>query len=103
MIKRVLLPLLLLMPGAGNASSTSAWSKLAAQAKARCSAESRLLRPSTSAPLVFSDGTAQVAVLVTGEFSQRGLQGVRGSYLCLYDRRNGKAEVQEAKGWREAR
>lgn len=102
MIKRALLPLLLLMPGAGNASSTSAWSKLAAEAKARCAAESRLLRPSTSAPLVFSDGTGQVALLVTGEFPQKGLRGVKGSYLCLYDRRHGRADVQEAKGWREA-
>nr|AGU11822.1 hypothetical protein [uncultured organism] len=100
MSKHALLSLLLLLPSAANASSTGAWAKLAAEAKARCSAESRLLRPSTSAPLVFSDDNGQVALLVTGAFPQRGLRGVQGSYLCLYDRRTGKAEVQEAKGWR---
>jgi hypothetical protein len=91
------------MPSAGYASSTGAWAKLAADAKARCSAESHLARPSTSAPLVFSDDRGQVALLVTGAFSQKGLRGVQGSYLCLYDRRSRRAEVQEAKGWRAAR
>ncbi len=103
MNQRTLLPLLLLIPSAGNASSTGAWAKLAADARARCSAESRLVRLTTSAPLVFSDDRGQVALLVTGAFPQKGLRGVQGSYLCLYDRRSGRVEVQEAKGWQAAR
>lgn len=95
--------LLLLTPGAVTASSTEAWAKLTADAKARCAAESHLLRPSTSAPIVFSDTAGKVALLVTGSFPQKGLRGVQGSYLCLYDRRTGRAEVQEARGWRAIR
>ncbi|MBB3348308.1 hypothetical protein [Sphingomonas sp. BK069] len=103
MKKVVLLSLLLLTPEAATASSTAAWARLGADVRQRCSAETRLRGATTSDPVVFSDLSGKVAMLVAGVLSRKGGRPVRVSYLCLYDRRTGRAEVQEAGDWRAAR
>lgn len=50
-------------------------------------------------PVMFSDASAQTAVLVTGIWRPAHMKNARGTMLCLFDRRSGKAEVQEAKNW----
>jgi hypothetical protein len=53
--------------------------------------------------IVFDDSTGVVAILVTGIFRQRLMDGASGTHLCLYNRRTKKAVVEEAKGWAERR
>lgn len=50
-------------------------------------------------PVMFSDASARTAVLVTGIWRPPHMKNARGTMLCLYDRRTGTAEVQEAKNW----
>jgi hypothetical protein len=81
------------------ASSPAAWAASAKAGKAACIKSAGLLRPTVSAPLGFSDSIGRDAMLVRGTYPQKFMKGASGTMLCLYDRRRGVAEVQEAKGW----
>jgi hypothetical protein len=81
------------------ASSTAAWNASAKAGRAACIKAAGLRRPVVSSPLVFSDAVGRDALLVRGTYPQTFMKDASGTMLCLYDRRRGTAEVQEAKDW----
>ena len=94
------LPLLALAAGSPAAGSTAvAWKTSAKAGRTACIAAANLRRTTVSAPLTFSDAIGKDALLVRGTYRQAFMKGARGTFLCLYDRRTGQAEVSEAKGW----
>ncbi len=103
MRKFIVLGLLSFVTSPAGASSTDAWKQLAQQAKLRCIQASHFKGAKASEPVVFSDESGQLAVLVTGTFPQVSLKGAKGTNLCLYDRRSKTAQVEEANDWRAVR
>ncbi len=95
----IVLPLLWLPLAAASASSTAAWKAGDTAARNACVKASGLTGAATSAPVHFSDRTAQDVVLVTGRYPQPRLKGKEGTMLCLYDRRTKRAEAQDAGAW----
>ncbi len=85
------------------ASSTAAWDQMSSLAQLRCIQASHFRDAHASDPIVFSDDSALVAVLVNGTFPQVAMHGRKGANLCVYSRRTDRAEVQEAMGWHAAR
>jgi hypothetical protein len=81
------------------ASTDAAWAAGHRAAQAACIRASGLVGASASAPIDFSDRTAQSVLLVRGTYPQRFMKGASGTMLCLYDRRSKRAEISEAKGW----
>ena len=90
----------LLCAGPLTASTPGAWAAQAALARARCVKASGLRSAVASPPVIFSD-TAGIDVLrVRGRYARGPAGGVRVTMLCLFERRTGKVEVQEAPpGW----
>ena len=82
-----------------GASSPAAWSAERRAAVKACIAAADLARPSTSAPLGFSDTHAVDVMLVTGRWKPPHMKRANATMLCLYDRRARQAEVGEALGW----
>ncbi|MGN6121983.1 MAG: hypothetical protein ACTHOJ_03395 [Sphingomonas oligoaromativorans] len=102
-----LLPLLAsaiaLLSAPATASSTVAWTAGESAARNACVKASGLNDAAASAPVHFSDRTAQDVILVTGRYPQKFMKGKPGTMLCLYDRRAKKAETQEAGAWARKR
>lgn len=86
-----------------HGSTPTAWSKLERDAKRSCIAASNFRQPRASEMIVFSDAVGQVALLVTGIYRQPHMKGVRGTNLCLYNRRTRASAVEEAMTWGELR
>lgn len=103
MVRLALAALLPLIAAPAWASSNEAWDQLTRQAQLRCIQASHFRDAHASQPIVFSDDSAQVAVLVNGTFPQRAMNGKTGANLCLFNRRTGITQVQEAMGWRAPR
>jgi len=82
-----------------KASTATAWAASAKAGRVACIAAANLRHATVSASLRFSDQVGRDAMLVHGTYPQRFMKGVKGSMLCLYDRRSSRAEVAEAKGW----
>ena len=99
----ILTGMLAMLASPALASSPDAWAQLYRQAGQRCVAASRLKNAQASKPIVFSDASGQLAMLVTGTFPQRHMKGASGTSLCLYDRRSKTAQVEEAGNWRAER
>lgn len=97
------LPLLasatIVLSTAASASSTAAWSAGESAARNACVKSSGLNDAAASAPVHFSDRTAQDVILVTGRYPQKFMKNKPGTMLCLYDRRAKTAETQEAMPW----
>lgn len=97
---RLALLFVLLAAAPVAASTASAWgSSDKAAAKACLKAADLKGGAVAGAPLVFGDALAQTALLVTGTWKPQHMKGAKATMLCLYDRRTGKAEAVEAKGW----
>jgi hypothetical protein len=96
--RAAVLPLLILATPA-LASAPAAWSAGDSAARNACVKASGLTDGAASAPVHFSDRTAQDVILVTGHYAQKFMKGKAAAMICLYDRRAKKAEVQEAGAW----
>ena len=88
-----------LLPCAVSASSPAAWKASGAQARRACTAASGLRQAHATAAVLFSDEVGRTALLVSGRWPQAHMKGARGTVLCLFDRRIGRAETSEAAGW----
>jgi len=95
----MLAPAVLVLSTPALASSTAAWTAGESAARNACVKASGLNDAAASAPVHFSDRTAQDVILVTGRYPQKFMKGKPGTMLCLYDRRARKAETQEASAW----
>lgn len=86
-----LLPILVV--GVAHASSDEAWAELAAKMTKACMLASDL----DAAAVTWStlDFESKTAALVTGRWKAKHMKGQKTAMLCLYDKRSGRAEVQE--------
>lgn len=75
------------------ASSDAAWSALFAKVNGTCIGQSRMVSPEASAPVVFDDATGKIAVLLREP--GRGKKKAMREVICLYDKKSGKASVEE--------
>lgn len=90
----------MLIAGPAAASTPAEWTKAGEAAAQACRKASDLNYAKVlGSPLVFSDRTAQTALLVTGTWKPKHMKGARATMLCLYDRRTKQAETVEAPGW----
>ena len=94
---------LVLISASAAASTPAAWARLERQATRKCIEASELRRPRVSNPIVFSDQSGVIALLVTGIHPQARMKGASGTNLCLFDRRTGHVAVEEAKDWSASR
>jgi hypothetical protein len=92
-----------LLAAPASASTPAAWQQLQEQAQRGCAAASTFARPKFGKMIIFDDATGLVAFLVSGTYRQRHMNGAAGTDLCLYNRKTGKAVVEEARGWGERR
>lgn len=88
-----------LLATAASASTPEAWAQLDRRVSRACIAMSGLQYPTVSAtPIRYSDAIGIEARLVRGYNVVRGRR-VNKRLLCAFDRRSGRAEVQEAQAW----
>lgn len=88
-----------LLATSAGASTPEEWAKLDRRVNGACIAMSGLQYPIVSAtPIRFSDAIGVEARLVRGYNVVRGRR-VNKRLLCAYNRRSGRAEVQEAQAW----
>ena len=81
------------------ASTPEAWAQLNQRANRACIAMSGLARPQLLAQRIsFSDTIPVEARLIRGYDNRGRYQRL----ICLYDRRTGRAEVQQAPNWNAA-
>jgi hypothetical protein len=76
-----------------RAASPGAWAELFAKASAACSRASGLSGVRPGKPVDFSD---KVLVLVDGRWPQPHMNRRPAHFACLYDKRTGTAEANEA-------
>lgn len=76
-----------------QASSDEAWAELAAKMTKACVTASDL----KAAKVTWSslDFETKTTALVTGTWKPQHMKGQKAAMLCLYDKRSGRAEVQE--------
>ena len=86
------------------ASTPEAMAQGMSEAKLACRKASDLRNAATiGKPVLFSDAAGKTAILVTGTWRPRHMKGARAVMLCLYDRADRTAEVQESPKWSVAR
>lgn len=69
-------------------------------AAAACSKASNLRNATVwKRTVTFSDTVGVDAMIVTGNWRPRHMKGAKATMLCLYNRADKSAEVQEAAGW----
>lgn len=94
MKKRFAITALMVATTFANASSTDAWAKLFSTAKKVCIQSSGLRHArSSNTPIDFAD---KVMVVVKGFWPQPHMKGAPAMLICLYDKRDGRAEIREA-------
>jgi hypothetical protein len=76
------------------ASSDQSWGQLKSRVIEACRRQSGLR--STKIVGYWPYFEAKAAAMVSGVYPERHMKGRRGVMLCLYDKRTGKAETQEA-------
>jgi len=76
-----------------HASSGPAWADLYSAAARACVHASGLKRSQPSAPVDFTD---KVMIAVRGYWPQRHMNNAPAMLMCLYDKRTGRVEVQQA-------
>jgi hypothetical protein len=96
MIKQTILAATLAMSASqyAAASSDGAWNALFAKANGTCIGQSGLNTPEASAPVVFDDSVGKIAILLKGPMG-RGKAKTNVSLICLYDKKSGKASIEE--------
>ena len=86
-----------------SASASSDWAANDKAASAACIKASGFRAASTTPPdkrAQFGDDVGFDALLVSGIYPQKHMQGQRGTALCLWKRDTRKAYVSEVRGWR---
>ncbi|PZM08323.1 hypothetical protein [Rhizobium tubonense] len=83
-----------LVGGQAFASSDGAWNALFAKANGTCIGLSGLDTPEASTPVVFDDSVGKIAILLKGAMG-RGKVKTNVSMICLYDKKSGKASIEE--------
>lgn len=82
--------------GIAQASTPEAWAKHDKVVLERCIAASGFKdAKAVGKPVAFDDTIAQTALLIRGTYPQKHMAGKQGEVLCLYNRKVGKASVQE--------
>ena len=98
-MKKIILTVAL-CAGAAQAATPESYAALEAKVSAACSKASgfdkALVSPRT---IRFSDQAGVDARLVTGIYPQPHMKRAQGLMLCLYDRKSGRVEVQDAESW----
>ena len=87
----MILPLLLLAAATAPAGGPNA--------RDACIQASGMDGAAVSAPVHFSDRSGLDVLLVSGHYPPRVNKGRAGSMICLYDRKNGQAQVRDADAW----
>lgn len=86
--------LLTLSAGAAQASSPAAWNDLRARSDKACIAGAQELR--NVRVTAYGDTFQSVTVSsLEGVYKPRHMKGARGKATCVFDKRTGRAEVQE--------
>lgn len=98
-MKKIMLTVAL-CAGAAQAATPESYAALEAKVATACSKASgfdkALVSPTT---IRFSDQAGVDARLVTGIYPQPHMKRAQGLMLCLYDRKSGRVEVQDADSW----
>jgi hypothetical protein len=98
MKKMILLAALAAAPAV--AATPESYRALEARVAAACGKASGFERAKVSPTTVrFSDEAGVDARLVTGIYPQPHMKRAQGLMLCLYERRSGRVEVQDAESW----
>ncbi len=99
-MKKLLLLAALCAGTAANAATPESYAALEAKVAAACSKASGFNKPYVGKSTIrFSDDVGYDTRLVGGIYAQPHMKGAQGLMLCLYDRRSGKVEVQDAASW----
>ena len=86
--------LLTLTAGAAQASSPAAWNDLRARSDKACIAGAQELR--NVRVTAYGDTFQSVTVSsLEGVYKPKHMKGARGKATCVFDKRTGRAEVQE--------
>jgi len=86
--------------GAAQAATPESYAALEAKVTTACSKASGFDKAQVSPTTVrFSDQAGVDARLVTGIYPQPQMKRAQGLMLCLYDRKSGRVEVQDAESW----
>jgi hypothetical protein len=86
--------LLTLAAGAAQASSPGAWNDLRVRSDKACIAAAQELR--NARVTAYGDTFQSVTVSsLEGVYKPRHMKGARGKATCVFDKRSGRAEVQE--------
>ena len=86
--------LLTLTAGAAHASSPGAWNDLRARSDKACIAGAQELR--NVRVTAYGDTFQSVTVSsLEGVYKPKHMKGARGKATCVFDKRTGRAEVQE--------
>ena len=94
MIRTLTLAALLAAPAA--ASTPAAWNALDAKATTACTTAATEIKDAQVGPAVrFSDGFGVDVREVTGTYKPHHMLGKKARMYCLYDRKSGRAEVQD--------
>ncbi|RDJ05045.1 hypothetical protein [Rhizobium grahamii] len=88
----IALTIILTTSGLAHASSEGAWNALSAKANGTCIGQSRMISPEASAPVVFDDSVGKIAIMLRGTIT-KGKSPV--NLVCLYDKKSGKASIEE--------
>ena len=75
------------------ASTPQSWAQLKPRVAAACGRQSGLVAAKVTDYWPYFE--AHVVALVSGVYPQKYMNGRRAKMLCLYDKRTGRAEVQE--------
>lgn len=86
--------------GTAQAATPESYAALEARVSTACATASDFDKVTVSpATIRFSDEAGVDARLVTGIYPQPHMKRAQGLMLCLYDRKSGRVEVQDAESW----
>ncbi|MFC3713788.1 hypothetical protein ACFOMD_14520 [Sphingoaurantiacus capsulatus] len=83
-----------------GAATPESYAALEAKVATACAKATGFTKPYVGKSTIrFSDDVGYDTRLVSGIYPQPHMKGAQGLMLCLYDRRSGKVEVQDAANW----
>lgn len=98
-MKKIILSMAL-CAGAAHAATPESYAALEAKVATACSKASGFDKAYVAKSTIrFSDEAGVDARLVGGIYPQPHMKRAQGLMLCLYDRKSGRVEVQDAESW----
>lgn len=94
-VRRLLFLVLVSCGADASAASPEAYQRLDGASAAACAKAAGLKQGSVGRTIRFSDDAGMDARIVRGRWPQPHMRNAAAQLLCLYDRRTGRAEVQE--------